>query len=187
MYNKLLILIILIIVIYLLVNKINTYANTKTENFREAPPYVERKGMPSTTKVVPINKVTANSQEKLLKNTIQDKVHDLAIQDYNQILVDDTKDLTYYNNDIINQTNIYEDADDIINQIDKVDYGDVTTGMDKCNKTCDGTCFELGYTGGATCFPKTKPFDWGTLYKNPTFSYGTDGNHFNSLNYNYKN
>ena len=187
MYNKILLLIILIIVIYLLVNKLNSFDAKKTENFREAPPYVTRKGMPSTTKVIPLQDLTAKKQEKMLKTSIQDKVSDLVVQDYNQILVDDTKDLTYFQNDIINQGDIYEDANDIVNQIDLVDYGDVTTGMQKCKKSCDGTCFELGYTGGATCYPKTKPFDWGTLYKNPTFTYGVDGNEFNSLDYNYQN
>jgi hypothetical protein len=187
MYNKILLIIILIIVSCLLISKINNFSKAKKENFKEAPPYVQRKGMLSTTKVIPLNKLTTVKEDKLLKASIQDRVSDLAVQDYNQILVDDTKDLTYYQNDIINQGNIYENAYDIENQIDLVDYSDVTTGMEKCQKSCSGTCFELGYTGTATCFPKTKPFDWGTLYKNPMFTYGDDGNHFNSLNYNYKN
>jgi len=176
MYNKIILFVILIIAIYLLIDKLNKFPVVKKENFREAPPYVTRKGMPSTTKIIPLDQLTSGKQEKMLKASIQDKVSDLAVQDYNQILVDDTKDLTYYQNDIINQGEIYENADDIVNQIDLVDYGDVTTGMDKCKRSCSGTCFELGYTGGATCFPTTKPFDWGTLYKNPTFTYGVDGN-----------
>jgi hypothetical protein len=53
----------------------------------------------------------------------------------------------------------------------------VTTGIDKCEKSCGGVCLELGYTGVATCFPKAdKPFDWGTLYKNPEFTYGLTQN-----------
>ena len=36
-----------------------------------------------------------------------------------------------------------------------------------------GICFENGYDGIATCYLKeSKSFDWGTLYKNPTFTYG---------------
>ena len=111
-------------------------------------------------------------------NTLKDKVSENRIQDYNQILLEDTADLTYYENNVINQSNINENAYDVVNQIDLVDYGNVTTGMDKCNLNCDGVCLELGYTGSATCFPKTTPFDYGTLYKNPTFTYGLDQKRF---------
>jgi predicted RNase H-like nuclease len=82
-------------------------------------------------------------------------------------------DLTYYYNDVIDQTKINESAYNIVNQVDKIDYSNVKTGLEKCLEKCDGTCFELGYMGIATCFPKqTKSFDLGTLYKNPTFTYG---------------
>jgi hypothetical protein len=91
-----------------------------------------------------------------------------------QILLEDTQDLTYYENDVLNQSKINENAYDVINQIDLVDYGKVTTGMEKCKRNCNGVCLELGYTGSATCFPTTTPFDYGTLYKNPTFTYGLD-------------
>ena len=94
-------------------------------------------------------------------------------QDYDELLERNDEDLVYFQNDFINQSKITEDAYDVVNCIDKVDYGDVTTGMDKCEKSCGGVCLELGYTGVATCFPKAdKPFDWGTLYKNPEFTYG---------------
>ena len=94
-------------------------------------------------------------------------------QDYEELLERNDEDLVYYQNDFINQSKITEDANDIINCIDKVDYGNITTGMDKCEQSCEGVCLELGYTGVATCFPKAdKPFDWGTLYKNPEFTYG---------------
>jgi hypothetical protein len=94
-------------------------------------------------------------------------------QDYEELLERNDEDLVYFQNDFINQSKITEDAYDVVNCIDKVDYGDVTTGMDKCEKSCGGVCLELGYTGVATCFPKAdKPFDWGTLYKNPEFTYG---------------
>ena len=47
--------------------------------------------------------------------------------------------------------------------------------MQKCQEKCKGICLEYGYTGQATCYPKPKQsFDFGTLYKNPTFSYGTN-------------
>ena len=98
-------------------------------------------------------------------------------QDYGELLERNDEDLVYFQNDFINQSKITEDAYDIVNCIDKVDYGAVTTGMDKCEKSCDGVCLELGYTGVATCFPKAdKPFDWGTLYKNPEFTYGLTQN-----------
>jgi hypothetical protein len=98
-------------------------------------------------------------------------------QDYDELLERNDEDLVYFQNDFINQSKITEDAYDIVNCIDKVDYGDVTTGMDKCEKSCGGVCLELGYTGVASCFPKAdKPFDWGTLYKNPTFTYGLTQN-----------
>jgi len=83
--------------------------------------------------------------------------------------------LKYYQNDTLNQSGINENSYDVINQIDKVDYGDVKTGMQKCQESCKGLCLEYGYTGSATCYPKPKQaFDYGTLYKNPTFSYGTN-------------
>ena len=87
----------------------------------------------------------------------------------------DNKDLIHYNNDTINQSKINENAYDVVNQIDKIDYSNVKTGMDKCRENCKGVCFELGYTGNATCYPKqNRTFDYGTLYKNPAFSYGTN-------------
>jgi hypothetical protein len=146
-----------------------------SENFRdvpwEAPPYIPPESMPSTQIIIPKKDV---SKVNILKSTLKDKVSENKIQNYNQILLEDTADLTYYENDILNQGKINENAYDIINQIDLVDYGNVTTGMDKCNKNCDGVCLELGYTGSATCFPTTTPFDYGTLYKNPQFTYGID-------------
>jgi hypothetical protein len=92
---------------------------------------------------------------------------------YNDMISKQNKDLTYYQNDTINQDKINETAFNVVYQIDKIDYANVKTGLDKCNANCDGVCFEGGYTGVATCYPKeTKTFDWGTLYKNPTFTYG---------------
>ncbi len=95
-------------------------------------------------------------------------------------------DLTYYENDSINQNNINEDAYDIVNMIDKIDYGKVKTGMDKCREECNGVCYEGGYTGSATCFPiQSNKFDYGTLYKNPMFINGIQDNYKDSVNYSY--
>jgi hypothetical protein len=94
-------------------------------------------------------------------------------KDYNENLSIDNKDNKYYYDDMINQSNINETAFNIVYSIDPIDYADVKTGIRKCNEDCKGVCFENGYDGIATCFPKEKKnFDWGTLYKNPTFTYG---------------
>ena len=118
------------------------------------------------------NKNNNNKKSNLkMKNEERELVE--KNQDYDELLERNDEDLVYFQNDFINQSKITEDANDVENCIDKVDYGDVTTGMDKCENSCGGVCLELGYTGVATCFPKAdKPFDWGTLYKNPTFTYG---------------
>ena len=156
--------------------------NKLTENFRdnppEAPPYIPPNAMLSTQIVIPQKELP---KVNVLHSILKDKVRENIVQNYNQILVEDTDDLTYYENDVLNQTNINENAYDIDNQIDLVDYGKVTTGMDKCNKNCNGVCLELGYTGSATCFPKTTEFDYGTLYKNPTFTYGIDQHRFEKV------
>lgn len=101
--------------------------------------------------------------------------------DYNQNLSIDNKNNKYFYNDMINQSNINETSFNIINSIDPIDYSDVKTGIEKCFEQCDGICFENGYDGVATCYPKydfKQTFDWGTLYKNPTFTYG-----YNAYNY----
>lgn len=94
-------------------------------------------------------------------------------KDYNENLSIDNKDNKYYYTDMINQSNINETAFNVVYSIDPINYSDVKTGIDKCNEQCGGVCFENGYDGIATCYPKeNQPFDWGTLYKNPTFTYG---------------
>ena len=94
-------------------------------------------------------------------------------KDYNENLSVDNKDNKYYYDDMINQSNINETAFNIVYSIDPIDYADIKTGIQKCNEDCKGVCFENGYDGIATCYPKeSKNFDWGTLYKNPTFTYG---------------
>jgi hypothetical protein len=100
---------------------------------------------------------------------------DKSVLDMNEYSITNTKDLKYFYNDTINQSNINENAYDVVNQVDLIDYSNVKTGIQKCREQCDGTCFEMGYTGTATCYPKQKQsFDYGTLYKNPAFSYGTN-------------
>ena len=103
---------------------------------------------------------------------------------YNPMITD--SDLTYYENDTINQTNIVENAFNIVNMVDVIDYGKVKTGMDKCKQVCSGVCYEGGYTGSATCFPvKSNKFDYGTLYKNPMFINGIQDNYKEDEKYSY--
>ena len=98
-----------------------------------------------------------------------------SVMNVNKDNVDSNADLTYFQNDMIDQAKINENSYDVINQIDKIDYANVKTGMQKCQEKCKGTCLEFGYTGLATCYPKqTRNFDYGTLYKNSMFSYGTN-------------
>jgi len=111
------------------------------------------------------NKVdNAKDYPKIVKNNMPN---------YNKLLGDDNKRVKYYYNDVIDQSKISENAYDLVNQIDLIDYANIKTGLEKCEAECDGVCFELGYMGTATCFPKeTKTFDYGSIYKNPTFIYG---------------
>jgi hypothetical protein len=173
MLNKLLFLMLCGAIIIYLMNK------ETAENFRdiphEAPPYIPPRGMPSTQIRIPQKSV---KNLGIVKSIKKDKSNINTPPNYNQILLENNTDLTYYENDIINQSNINETANDIINQVDLVDYGKITTGIDKCQLNCDGVCLELGYTGSATCFPTTQPFDYGTLYKNPTFTYGLDSKRY---------
>jgi hypothetical protein len=152
-------------------NKSVSTTENYDSSFKEAPPVIERKSMPSTQIIIPEKDV---SSANILKSTLTNKASLNSPPSYNQILLEDNADLTYYENDMLNQSKINENAYDIVNQIDLVDYGKVMTGMEKCKKNCNGVCLELGYTGSATCFPTTNPFDYGTLYKNSTFTYGLD-------------
>jgi hypothetical protein len=98
---------------------------------------------------------------------------DFDYKSYYETTASDDKDLVYYYNDAIDQSKITETAFNVVNQIDPIDYSNVKTGLKKCKENCNGVCFEGGYTGIATCYPLIqKTFDWGTLYKNPTFTYG---------------
>ena len=94
-------------------------------------------------------------------------------RDYNQNLSIDNKNNKYFYNDAINQSDINETEFNIVYSIDPIDYSNIQTGIEKCNNKCNGLCFENGYDGIATCYPAQQSgFDWGTLYKNPTFTYG---------------
>lgn len=103
----------------------------------------------------------------------QQKYLDNKSQVYNQILLQDMQDVVYYYNDMVDQNGITYDANDIINQKDKIDYSKVRTGYQKCLEGCTGgLCVQNGYSGNASCIPLPKaPFDFGTLWKNPEFTY----------------
>lgn len=109
---------------------------------------------------------------------------DNITQQYKQMLDEENRDVTYFYNDTIDQNKIVDTPYNIINQIPQIDYSNVTTGMDKCKLFCkNGTCMEGGYTGVASCIPKPdKQFDWGTLYKNPEFTYGLQVPYYNKNN-----
>jgi hypothetical protein len=113
-----------------------------------------------------------NSEKKNKIESVENKIM-FSNKDYNENLSVNNKDLKYYQNDMINQSNINETAFNIVYSIDPIDYADVETGIEKCQKNCKGVCFEMGYTGETTCYPReTQGFDFGSLYKNPTFTYG---------------
>lgn len=100
--------------------------------------------------------------------------------DYENTVLNQNKDLVYYYNDVIDQSKINETSYDIEHGIDLIDYSEITSGMDKCKKNCNGNCVVYGYDGVATCFPATytkQPYDLGSLIKNPVFVLGiTDNN-----------
>lgn len=90
------------------------------------------------------------------------------LQNYSQLVAEQNNDLTYYHNDVIDQSKITQTPYDIINQHNKINYYDVETGIEKCNKSCSGVCWEYGWTGSATCYPSDNT-NYGTFYKNPAF------------------
>lgn len=165
--------VILIILIYIY----NFFGYTEKENFIN---FNQSKKTNIPTNISNINtmknKLTnqqiTNIDEKILFNN----------RDYNENLSIDNKDNTYYYDDMIDQSNINETAFNIVYSIDPIDYANVETGISKCNKNCSGICFENGYDGIATCYPsQSQGFDWGTLYKNPTFTYGNNAYGPNNL------
>ena len=84
--------------------------------------------------------------------------------DYDKIRQYDNSNHHYYYNDIIDQSKINEDYNDLINQTDKIDYSDIKTGFQKCIENCNGNCFQIGYNGVGVCdTTPIKQFDYGTL------------------------
>ena len=128
------------------------------------------------TNTVKNNIVKNNIINNKLNTQNIDKIDESILfnnKDYNENLSIDNKNNKYYYDDMIEQSNINETAFNVVYSIDPIDYANVKTGIEKCNKDCDGICFENGYDGVATCYPsQSQTFDWGTLYKNPTFTYG---------------
>ncbi len=172
MFLKIFIFIIIFIVLLQIYNYFGIY---QVENFINSNNQISPKNNLSQIK----NKIQKNNQinynYKLDNEQITniDKRILFNNKDYNENLSIDNKDNKYYYNDMINQSNINETAFNIVYSIDPIDYGDVKSGIEKCNENCNGICFENGYDGVATCYPtQSQIFDWGTLYKNPTFTYG---------------
>ena len=164
MLVKILILLVLIYIVVIVINNnfYDNFTNVQYPNTVAGQSYM--KAIPKDDNSLSVKGLY---DENKVKFAIERK------QDYDMVLKDENADLVYYYNDLIQQDKITEDAYDVVNMIDKVDYGDIKTGLQKCEKDCSGNCFELGYTGVAACFPKEKQtFFWGSLYKNPTFTYG---------------
>lgn len=172
MLNKIFILIMIIVLGYFIYN--NTEEHFKNLNISQP---IKNKIKSKLTQIKQSNKSQNNN--KLNNTSINMSIENLDsnktlndTKSYDDILESENKDLIYYYNDIIDQSKINETASNIINQTDVIDYSNVETGLTKCNKNCKGICYEMGYTGIATCYPlQTTKFDWGTLYKNPTFTY----------------
>jgi len=172
MYNFIIVILILII-IYLI------FFRNNNENFEK----INNDNVVLNTDPNPKYSDLKNQMEVIEKSA--NKTLNDGEKSYYQTVASDLKDVKYFYNDVINQTNINENSNDVINQIDKIDYSNVKTGIQKCKENCEGVCFELGYTGTASCFPKqTTPFDWGTYYKNPMFTYGYNAYNNPDKNYN---
>lgn len=171
MFSKI---IIYIIILIILIFAYNYFGIKQIENFLNFNQTIKNSNAPHLN-----NRFEASQLEKRLNNNNTQEIAEIDEsilfnnRDYNQNLSIDNKNNKYYYNDMINQSDINETAFNIIYSIDPIDYSNVETGIDKCNRKCKGICFENGYDGIATCYPKKqRGFDWGTLYKNPTFTYG---------------
>jgi len=158
--------IIIFIILVVLINIMNFYNNgyNYIDNFATI-----NKENSSSNK-----KENSSSNNKNINKKVSSKVYDTDVNSYEKALEYANKNNTYYYNDVINQTNIVEDSNNIIHNTSPIDYSNVKTGMQKCLEQCKGGCYQIGYDGIATCYPyPDKSFEWGTLYKNPLFSYGT--------------
>lgn len=171
MFSKI---IIFIVILIILIFAYNYFGIKQIENFLNLNQTKKNSNAPHLNNRFK----TSQLEKKLKKNNAQEIAEiDESIlfnnRDYNQNLSIDNKNNKYYYNDMINQTDINETAFNIVYSIDPIDYSNVETGIEKCNRQCGGICFENGYDGIATCYPTRQAgFDWGTLYKNPTFTYG---------------
>ena len=181
------IIVISILIVYIIIINFNNLLNF--ENFNTD----KLGGLMSGTKTTnnkTINNIQTNANDPRYNLTNQSGINNInnvifSNKDYNENLSIDNKNNKYYYNDMINQDNINETSFNIINSIDPINYSDIETGIEKCNKNCKGICFENGYDGIATCYPKeNKTFDWGTLYKNPTFTFGYGAYNPNNSNKN---
>ena len=120
--------------------------------------------------------------DKQKKIDEQQKYLDNKNQIYKQQLMNDNLETTYFYNSLVDQNKITENAYDVINSIDNIDYSQPKEfGIDKCRRTCDGVCVESGYNGIGSCVPVQKT-NWGTLYKNPAFTYGLEVPYYNKNN-----
>ena len=173
---KIIIILFIIVIILFVINNYNLF------NFENFTTTISSSVNKINNNLSKIQNNFLNSNNNLKNNNNQIKQMDINNidskilfnnKDYNENLSIDNKDNQYFYTDMINQSNINETAFNIVYSIDPIDYSDVKTGLEKCNEECKGVCFENGYDGNATCFPlQTQTFDWGTLYKNPTFTYG---------------
>ena len=160
MLVKTIILIIIIIVSVIVINYYltNLYCNEEQFNVK----YQREK-----------NNVKSQNNDKRLDDVLRNA--EINTSDYDNVVASDYKYLTFFENDIVNQSKINETDSNIINFTDVIDYSNVKTGMQKCLENCKGNCYELGYTGSATCDSRRLlPFDYGSIYKNPTFTFGNN-------------
>ena len=125
------------------------------ENFENLVSLQSKNQESIQTNIVGPELVYQNKQEQELKN-------------YSQLVAEQNNDLTYYHNDVINQSKFSSNPYDVINQVNKINYWDVETGIEKCHKHCPGICYEFGWSGSATCYPPDNT-NYGSFYKNPAF------------------
>lgn len=135
---------------------------------------LNRKGLKAQG-ILPVS----DKQKKIDK---QQKYLDNKNQIYKQQLMNDNLETTYFYNSLVDQNKITENDYNVINSIDNIDYSQPKEfGIDKCRRTCNGICVESGYNGISSCVP-VQNTNWGTLYKNPEFTYGLQVPYYNKNN-----
>ena len=121
-----------------------------------------------------------SNKQKKIDN--QQKYLDNIIDIYQQQLMEDNLETTYFYNDLIDQNKVKETSFDVINSIDNIDYSKPeNVGINKCLMHCNGICTQVGYNGIGSCIPVQKT-NYGTLYKNPAFTYGLQVPYYNKNN-----